>query len=105
LAIKARITSACIAASSHVNRELILLYWDIGRSIVKKQEKAGWGKSVVENLSRDIQREISGVTGFSPQNIWKMRQLYSEYSNSDFLSQAVREFKNMPKHTFVDLQQ
>lgn len=96
--IKERITSARIVASRHINRELILLYWDIGRFIIDKQKQEGWGKSVVEQLSKDIQKEFSGVTGFSPDNLWKMRQFFSEYSNSDFLSLFVREFKNIPNH-------
>jgi hypothetical protein len=61
--VKARIQSARIAASRSVNKELILLYWDIGRSIVERQKDEGWGKSVVEQLSKDIQKEFSGVTG------------------------------------------
>ena len=93
--IKARIQSARIAASRSVNRELILLYWDIGRSIVERQKDEGWGKSVVEQLSKDIQKEFLGTTGYSPDNIWRMRQFYSEYSNPEFLEQLVPEIAQM----------
>jgi predicted nuclease of restriction endonuclease-like (RecB) superfamily len=72
--LKARIQSARISAARAANRELILLYWDIGRGIVEKQQSLGWGKSVVERLS---------VRGFSANNLWLMRQLYTEYSASD----------------------
>lgn len=77
--VKSRIQVARIAAARSVNRELILLYWDIGREIVEKQEKLGWGKSVVETLSRDLKAEFPGLRGFSANNLWLMRQFFSEY--------------------------
>ena len=81
--LKARIQSARISAARAANRELILLYWDIGRGIVEKQQSLGWGKSVVERLSADLQAEFPGVRGFSANNLWLMRQFYTEYSASD----------------------
>jgi len=74
--IKSRIQAAQIKAALSVNRELIELYWDIGGSIVKRQRKEGWGKSIVEKLSRDIKKEFPDITGFSVQNIWYMRAFY-----------------------------
>ena len=58
--LKARIQSARIFAARAVNRDLILLYWDIGRGIVEKQEELGWDESVVELLSRDLQQAFPG---------------------------------------------
>ena len=75
---------------------MILLYWDIGRGIVEKQEALGWGKSVVETLSRDLKIEFPQMTGFSSDNLWRMRQFYSGYSSPEFLSQA-REGLNQLK--------
>ncbi|UHD16479.1 DUF1016 N-terminal domain-containing protein [Thiocapsa bogorovii] len=89
--VKSRIRSARLSASRSVNREMILLYWDIGQGIVEKQRELGWGKSVVESLSRDLKLEFPATTGFSADNLWRMRHLYSEYSSSTFLTQA-REF-------------
>ena len=74
--IKARIRVAQIKAALSVNRELISLYWDIGKSIVQRQEIEGWGKSVVEQLSHDIRTEFPHIKGFSPQNMWYMRAFY-----------------------------
>lgn len=68
--IKTRIRTAQIKASLSVNRELISLYWDIGKVIVQRQEIEGWGRSIVEHLSTDIQKELPGIRGFSPQNLW-----------------------------------
>lgn len=56
--LKTRIQSARISAARSANRELILLYWDLGRGIVEKQQALGWGKSVVERLSADLQAEF-----------------------------------------------
>ena len=60
--IKSRIQSARTSASRSVNRELILLYWDIGRGIVEKQARLGWGESVIERLSRDLKQAFPEVT-------------------------------------------
>lgn len=67
--VKSRILSARISAARAVNRELILLYWDIGRGIMEKQEDLGWGKSVVEQLSLDLRAEFPGMEGFSANNL------------------------------------
>lgn len=52
--LKRRVVSARISAAWAINRDLIGLYWDIGRMIVERQKKQGWGKSVVERLSMDL---------------------------------------------------
>ena len=73
--------------------DAILLYWDIGRGIVEKQQTHGWGDSVVEMVAADLRRAFPGMSGFSPFNLWRMRQLYIEYSAPEFLAQAVPEMK------------
>ena len=89
--IKARIRSAQYDALRAVNRELIALYWDIGAMIVKRQKKEGWGKSVVESLAQDLQKEFLGMQGFSAQNLWRMKQFFQTYSGNEKLSPLVRE--------------
>jgi predicted nuclease of restriction endonuclease-like (RecB) superfamily len=89
--LKARVTAARISAARAVNRDLILLYWDIGRGIVEKQRTLGWGEAVVEMVSADLQRAFPQMTGFSPRNVWDMRRLYETYTAPEFLAQAVRE--------------
>ena len=93
--LKERVVSARISAARRVNQELILLYWDIGRAIVEKQQVFGWGDSVVELVSADLQRTFPSMSGFSARNVWYMRRLYDVYSNPDILSHVVRE---MDKH-------
>jgi len=81
-----------VKAALSVNRELIALYWHIGRSIVERQRAEGWGKGIVERLSADLHREFPGVAGFSAQNIWKMRAFYLAWTDQvRDLSQVVRE--------------
>jgi hypothetical protein len=74
--LKARVRAAQLRAVVSVNRELILLYWDIGKIIVEAQQTKGYGKQVVERLAEDLQKEFPGTAGFSPQNVWYMRSFY-----------------------------
>lgn len=90
--IKSRIRTAQYAALKAVNQELISLYWDIGKTIVERQEGETWGKSVVEQLSKDLRVELPEHKGFSAQNLWFMRQFYLSYKdNAEILQQLVRE--------------
>ena len=89
--LKARIHHARVQAARAVNLELIPLYWDLGRRISEQQAALGWGKSVVESLAADLQREFPGTRGFSPDNLWRMRQFFVAYSTPEVLEQAVPE--------------
>ena len=89
--IKAKILSSQYEALKAVNKELINLYWDIGKNIIEKQEQFGWGKSVVKNLSEELQKEFVGMKGFSVQNLWNMRQFYLEYFEKEKLQTLSRE--------------
>ena len=89
--IKEKVYQSQYQALKAVNQELIKLYWEIGQSIVEKQEQHGWGKSVVESLSKDLQNSSPGIQGFSSQNLWRMRKFYLEYKGNEKLSPMVRE--------------
>jgi len=91
--LKACVVSARISAARKVNHELIMLYWDIGRRIVDKQQVLGWGESVVELVAQDLQTAFPGTTGFSSFNLWRMRELYLEYTSPELLAQAVPEIE------------
>ncbi|MDO1451813.1 PDDEXK nuclease domain-containing protein [Rhodocytophaga aerolata] len=90
-AVKQQIMSSRIQAVRAVNKEMIKLYLHIGQLIVHKQEQFGWGKSIVEQLAKDLQKEFSGTVGFSSQNLWYMRQFYIEYREDTNLQQLVGE--------------
>jgi len=83
-----------------VNRELISMYWEIGRYVSEKVKNAGWGKSVVQRFSQYIQSHFAGIKGFSPQNIWRMRQFYETYAENEKLSPLVREIGWSKSPTF-----
>lgn len=89
--VKERIRSAQYEALKAVNKELISLYWDIGRMIVERQQGRTWGKAVVERLASDLQKEFPGMQGFSARNIWYMRNLYSTYVNNKKMQPLVAE--------------
>jgi predicted nuclease of restriction endonuclease-like (RecB) superfamily len=74
-----------------VNHELISMYWEIGNFISKKVSADNWGKSIVKEFSQYIQSRFVGIKGFSPQNIWRMKQFYETYVKSEKLSPLVRE--------------
>lgn len=79
--LKTRIHTAQYVALRAVNKELITLYWDIGKLIEERQETEGWGKAVVERLSADLRAELGEKSGFSVQNLWYMRKFYREYKS------------------------
>lgn len=90
--LKKRIREAQVKAALSVNRELIALYWHIGRSIVERQRAEGWGKAVVERLAGDLQKSFPGLAGFSARNIWHMRSFYLAYEpEGRKLKQSVSE--------------
>ena len=97
--VKSRIQTARLAAGRAVNRELVLLYWDIGRGILEKQSVQDWGESVVERLSADLRTEFPDMRGFSPGNLWRMRQFFEVHSDPEFLAQLAREMKTGDRQT------
>ena len=78
-------------AMKKVNIELLKLYWEIGEEIDRQQREKGWGKSVVEILAKELQKEFLGVKGFTARNLWFMRQFYVEYSENAILKPMVSE--------------
>lgn len=90
--IKQRIRVAQIKAAISANRELILLYWDIGRAIVDAQKDKGYGKRVVEMLSADLRREFPEMAGLTARNLWLMRAFFLAYAGDEqILKQPVAE--------------
>ncbi len=88
---KTMIREAQLEALRLVNTRLTALYWSLGKMIVERQKLHGWGKSVVERLSEELQYEFPGTQGYSTQNLWYMRQFYLEYYQSENLQPLVGE--------------
>jgi predicted nuclease of restriction endonuclease-like (RecB) superfamily len=83
-----------------VNQELLQLYWFIGKSIIEKQKEHAWGDSVVSTLAKDLHRTFPHIAGFSPQNLWYMRQFYTTYHHSAILQPLVGEI-SWTKHLII----
>ncbi len=86
--LKERIRAAQVRAALSVNRELILLYWQIGQAIRERQETHGWGTQVIDRLSTDLRHAFPDMKGFSPRNLRYMRAFAAAYPTPDFLQQA-----------------
>jgi predicted nuclease of restriction endonuclease-like (RecB) superfamily len=89
--LKSRIATAQIKAALAVNRKLVLLYWQIGRDILERQEKQGWGAKVVDQLSKDLRSAFPDMKGFSTRNLKYMRALAESYPDEQFVQQAVAQ--------------
>ncbi len=97
--IKKKVRQAQYEALKVVNLQLINLYWEIGKSIAEKQSES-WGKAIVPTLSQELQKEFSGVSGFSVGNLWLMAQFYNEYHSVENLVPLVREI-SWSKHITI----
>jgi predicted nuclease of restriction endonuclease-like (RecB) superfamily len=89
--IKERVRAAQYQALKMVNNELVGLYWDIGKLILERQAGDTWGKSVVQQLAKDLRTEFPGVGGFSTSNLWRMKAFFEAYTDSEKLALLVRE--------------
>jgi predicted nuclease of restriction endonuclease-like (RecB) superfamily len=89
--IRTLINQAKEKAFRHVNKELISLYWSIGRFIYQKVQKAEWGDNIVVNLADYLKKTEPELKGFSAQNLWRMKQFYEAYMDNPKLSTLSRE--------------
>jgi predicted nuclease of restriction endonuclease-like (RecB) superfamily len=87
--LKERIRSAQVRAVVAVNRELVLLYWNIGRRILAAQQAQGWGTKVVERLAADLRSEFPNMKGFSPRNLKYMRAFAEAWQEEELLQEAL----------------
>ena len=89
--LKARVRAAQVKASLSVNRELILLYWHIGREILRAQKAEGWGTKVVERLAKDLAAEFPEMGGFSAPNLHRMLGFYAAWEPLEIVQQPVAQ--------------
>jgi len=89
LEIKRRIQTAQVRAALAVNRELVLLYWQIGRDILTRQQEQGWGARVIDRLAADLKNAFPEMKGFSRTNLLYMRAFADAYPEEAFVQQVV----------------
>jgi predicted nuclease of restriction endonuclease-like (RecB) superfamily len=87
--IKERVRTAQMRAALAVNRDLILLYWSIGRDISSRFDTEGWGTKVIDRLAKDLGAEFPGVEGFSPRNLRYMRSFAEAWPEPEILQQLI----------------
>ena len=93
--LKQSIRQRQIKASLSVNRELLLMYWDLGKDIVEKQKSFKWGDGFLKQLSQDLQREFPEMQGWSERNLRRIRLWYQTYSQYfSIRTQTVSELKS-----------
>lgn len=87
--LKQRIVVTQQGAVLAVNRELVLLYWQIGRGILERQQAQGWGAKVIDQLALDLTAAFPDMKGFSRRNLLYMRSFAEEWPDVEFVQQAV----------------
>lgn len=89
--LKTKIKEAQLKAVISVNKELVLLYWEIGKNILERQNKEGWGSKVVEKLSKDLSNSFPEMKGFSPRNLKYMRKFAEEYPQKEIVQEVLAQ--------------
>ena len=76
----------------NVNLGTLTLYWNIGSQIIEKQERLGWGKKVIEQLSKDLMKKFPDDRGYSERNLRNMKRFAAEYPHFPFLQVPLAKF-------------
>jgi len=100
--LKERIRSAQVRAVLAVNRELVLLYWQIGRDILTRQQQQGWGAKVIERLSADLRSSFPEMKGFSRTNLLYMRAFAEAYPDEQIVQQLAGQIPWFHNCTLLD---
>ena len=89
--LKKRIRTAQLKAARSVNRELVLLYWQIGADILERQEAEGWGSKIIGTLSKDLRQAFPEIKGFSPRNLKYMRAFAESWPDRQFVQEVLAQ--------------
>jgi predicted nuclease of restriction endonuclease-like (RecB) superfamily len=89
--LKERIRTAQVKAALSVNRELVLLYWQIGHDIIERQQQQGWGAKVIDRLAQDLKRSFPEMGGFSARNLKYMRAFAAAYPDAATVQAVVSQ--------------
>lgn len=89
--LKSRIQTAQVRAAVAVNRELVLLYWAIGKEILTRQQEQGWGAKIIDQLSKDLRQSFPGIEGFSARNLKYMRALAEAWPDEAIVQEPLAQ--------------
>jgi predicted nuclease of restriction endonuclease-like (RecB) superfamily len=105
--LKSRISAARLSAALAVNKQLILLYWSIGREILVRQIQEGWGARVIDRLANDLRRDFPEMSGLSARNLKYMRAFAEAHTDPEIVQQVVAQLpwghntQAISRHTFA----
>ena len=83
--LKSRVQGARQRAATAANRELVALYWQIGRDILAQQASQGWGAKVIERLAHDLRTAFPEMKGFSRANLLYMRAFAEAWPDEEIV--------------------
>lgn len=86
----------------NANTSMICLYWNIGRAILEKQEKEGWGVKVIDRVSKDLKTAFPEMSGFSPRNIKYMRKFAQCWLDYEIVQRVVAQIPWRTNITLMD---
>ena len=89
--LKTRIHNAQQRAALAVNRELVLLYWQMGQDILQRQGREGWGAKVIDRLATDLSAAFPGMKGYSARNLKYMKFFAQECPDFLFGQQSAAQ--------------
>ena len=94
--IEQLIDTAKLHTALNVNVGTLTLYWNIGKSILQKQEQEGWGKQVIEQLSKDLISRYPDDRGYSKRNLGYMKSFAMQYPDFPFLQVPLAKLRELP---------
>ncbi len=100
--LKTKISNAQLRATLAVNKELVLLYWQIGNEILSRQNQQGWGAKVIEKLAFDLKNSFPQMKGFSPRNLKYMRSFANTWRDQEFVQEVLAQLPWYHQITLLD---
>jgi predicted nuclease of restriction endonuclease-like (RecB) superfamily len=91
--IKSNIQQRQIKAATKVNTELLLLYWDLGKRMIEKQQTSSWGDALIPQLAKDLSNAFPGSKGFSRSNLFNIKKWVEFYNRPEIVQQVVGQFQ------------
>lgn len=100
--LKQKIKTAQLKAGLAVNAEMLLLYWEIGKTILDRQQLEGWGQNVINKLSDDLKKSFPEMKGFSPRNLGYMKKFAETYTDFSILQEPLAKITWYHNITLID---
>jgi len=100
--LKQRVAKERLKSIISANSSMIVMYWDIGKSILERQQKEGWGTKVIDRMSFDLKEAFPGMKGFSPRNLKYMRKFAETWNNIEIVQRTVAQIPWRSNITLMD---